>query len=980
MARSQSDIPLERLRTAIQEAFPSQDQLSTVVDDASLFAGQKPIKFTSMPNGTYDSRLNFLLKEVAAHEQLLPLLKALEHGNARNPTLKSAIAEVRQQLAIQRTAGTIRYDRLAEWTPRNFDTNPEHRLPRTGLVRQVVATLSAPRGPTPASWSNLLTVLWGAPGFGKTTLARLVAEAAHNRWVAGGTWEIHCAGFPTLGAALRQFQSGTTRNALQRSAEQIGGAPLVLTPEEQGDDVAAAPRILRYLVDLAAARQQFLEQGLDRGSVPAGAGAIPAEVLLLLDNVDDLPGFFAQQWRTVLWQFPQVHVLVTARTNPVFLAGNQPWLRPHPIEKLTTPESIKLLSEFQPSQRFPPGEEQAVSQLAEELDGWVLAVEIVGAFLGVESDGGCTPTEYLARLRQGGVPQIDEQVADTAVAGQLTRPNESEKRLQELVRWSLGRLQPASQQAVYLAAELHPDEIPGAWWREVCSREVAGFDWGALLRDLRQLRLIVASGVASTPSVAGVETTTYGMHRLIGQCLKAQNPETKSTEAAWVQFFEEIGRDLEEEAEHQPGPATEVKHRWLLRQMEHVVESMPRPEVLSSANVVVQVEAKHGSLERALGLAERVLGQQEELLKRDPDSAQAMRGISGSLNQIGDLLSTRCQEGDVKRAAGHYQRSLELSETLLTRNPDSAQAMRDVSISLEKLANLMRTRGHGGDVEQAVGHYQRSLMLRETLLTRNPDSAHAMRDVSVSLNQLGDLLKTRVQSEYVEEAVGHYQRSLTLRETLLTRKPDSAQAIRDVLISLSNVGDLLSRRGQEGDVEQAIGHYQRSLTLSEKLLTRNPDSAQAMRDVSISLDKLGDLLRTRFQARYVEQAVAHYQRSLTLRETLLTRNPDSAQAIRDVLLSEERMSGALCLRRKTGDLAEALRFQQQATQRARELVQRNPQFGFYLVTLGRSLKLLREVARAANQSQLVDNVSAELEQLLTEARRAGLSLPLDLQD
>jgi hypothetical protein len=54
--------------------------------------------------------------------------------------------------------------------------------------------------------------------------------------------------------------------------------------------------------------------------------------------------------------------------------------------------------------------------------------------------------------------------------------------------------------------------------------------------------------------------------------------------------------------------------------------------------------------------------------------------------------------------------------------------------------------------------------------------------------------------------------------------------------------------------------------------------------------------------------------------------------------------------------------------------------GFHLVTLAQTLKLLREVARAADQSQLVDDVSAELGQLLNEARRAGLSLPPDLQD
>jgi tetratricopeptide (TPR) repeat protein len=204
--------------------------------------------------------------------------------------------------------------------------------------------------------------------------------------------------------------------------------------------------------------------------------------------------------------------------------------------------------------------------------------------------------------------------------------------------------------------------------------------------------------------------------------------------------------------------------------------------------------------------------------------------------------------------------------------------------------------------------------------------------------------------------------------------------MRDVTIGLNSLGDLLSTRGQAGDVEQAVGHYQRSLDLSETLLTRNPDSAQAMRDVSISLIKLGDLLSTRGQAGDVEQAVGLYQRSLDLCEKLLTRNPDSAQAIRDVLVSEVRVGMSLVQSTGPADVAQALRLLQQATDRARGLVRRNPGVGFHLVTLAQTLKLLREVARAADQSQLVDDVSAELGQLLNEARRAGLSLPPDLQD
>ena len=46
-------------------------------------------------------------------------------------------------------------------------------------------------------------------------------------------------------------------------------------------------------------------------------------------------------------------------------------------------------------------------------------------------------------------------------------------------------------------------------------------------------------------------------------------------------------------------------------------------------------------------------------------------------------------------------------------------------------------------------------------------------------------------------------------------------------------------RGQPGDAEKALAHYQRSLELREALLRDNPRSGQAARAVMVSCYKLG---------------------------------------------------------------------------------------------------------------------------------------------
>ena len=58
-------------------------------------------------------------------------------------------------------------------------------------------------------------------------------------------------------------------------------------------------------------------------------------------------------------------------------------------------------------------------------------------------------------------------------------------------------------------------------------------------------------------------------------------------------------------------------------------------------------------------------------------------------------------------------------------------------------------------------------------------------------------------------------------------------------VSLDILGDFFATRGQPGDMDKALDHFTRSFDMKEKLLAANPGSAQAKRDVSVSLNTLG---------------------------------------------------------------------------------------------------------------------------------------------
>jgi tetratricopeptide (TPR) repeat protein len=125
----------------------------------------------------------------------------------------------------------------------------------------------------------------------------------------------------------------------------------------------------------------------------------------------------------------------------------------------------------------------------------------------------------------------------------------------------------------------------------------------------------------------------------------------------------------------------------------------------------------------------------------------------------------------------------------------------------------------------------------------------------------------------------------------LRDNPGSAQAARDVSVSLNKLADFLAQRGQPGDAERALAYFQRDLEISEQLLRDNPGSAQAARDVSVSLNKLADFLAQRGQPGDAERALAHYQRCQDVLEQLLRDNPGSAATIRDVVVSHYKLAG-----------------------------------------------------------------------------------------
>ena len=101
----------------------------------------------------------------------------------------------------------------------------------------------------------------------------------------------------------------------------------------------------------------------------------------------------------------------------------------------------------------------------------------------------------------------------------------------------------------------------------------------------------------------------------------------------------------------------------------------------------------HGTLSGALGFSKEALQLAEHHAGITPADSAALEALTAALNQQGDVLVLRGMPGDAEKALGHFERSLEVRERLLLANPDSAQAARDVFASHFKLFQFHQRRG-----------------------------------------------------------------------------------------------------------------------------------------------------------------------------------------------------------------------------------------------------------------------------------------------
>ncbi|MGW4213834.1 CHAT domain-containing protein [Lentzea sp. NPDC004789] len=124
---------------------------------------------------------------------------------------------------------------------------------------------------------------------------------------------------------------------------------------------------------------------------------------------------------------------------------------------------------------------------------------------------------------------------------------------------------------------------------------------------------------------------------------------------------------------------------------------------------------------------------------------------------------------------------------------------------------------------------------------------------------------------------------LSIAERHADERPADEQALRGLSISHEKLGDLAVAKG---DTTTAEHHHQASMAIAERLAANNPSNAQYQRDLGVCHAKLADLAVAKGDTNTAEH---HYRTSLAIRDQLATNNSNNAEYQRDLSVSHNKL-------------------------------------------------------------------------------------------
>ncbi len=296
-----------------------------------------------------------------------------------------------------------------------------------------------------------------------------------------------------------------------------------------------------------------------------------------------------------------------------------------------------------------------------------------------------------------------------------------------------------------------------------------------------------------------------------------------------------------------------------------------------------------GDVKGALDAARQAVTIMEALSASDPGNAGWRRDLSVSYNKVGDVLNA---QGDLPGALKAYRDALAIAERLSASDPGNAEWRRDLWVSKNKVGEVFVAQG---DFRGAKAAHSDGLAIIEKLSASDPDNVGWRRDLSVSYEKVGDVLYA--QGDFAGRPQGLSRQSGDPRATVGVGPRERRPAPR----SLCELRKGRRRSLCAGDLPGAMAAYRDSLVILEKLSALDRGNAIWRRDLSVSYERIGNVLEAQGD---LPGALKAYRDGLAIAEQLSASDSGNASWRRDLSVNYNKVGDVL---KAQGDLPGALK-------------------------------------------------------------------------
>jgi tetratricopeptide (TPR) repeat protein len=745
---------------------------------------------------------------------------------------------------------------------------------------------------------GVVTAVHGLGGQGKTELAYHYANGYADCYPAG-LWSLAAEGKRELQPLLGELAF----------VPQFGYTP---SDAEKADATRLGQAVLEQLRKRCEARRA--EPRKEPGDVGNAAA------LIILDNVSEAELLSVAQLATLPHPANWLRLVATTRLGPERLAKSSKQLATVAVDSLDEEDALTLIRDHQPDQRFPNAtEESAAREIVREMGGFTLAVEQVAVHLGLNAVDEL-PSAFLTRLRQAGLPSVDELPADADVAAQMLH---QQKQLGPILSSTLAPLVrelPAAETVLRFAALLPPDSVPWPWLRELATRhhlELADrpAEWGKLRRRLEGLRLLTSG---DSPEIAR-------LHRLVGAHLRGGVDKSQ---------IEEVERYvLDHAAAIALSQTTPVG--WELDAMLIALpffgekqcssEELGRLLCLVGGDVAAKLKTYRSLIasKQLLSFTHRAVSR---LAESDPGKVEWQRALSISLEDLGAIAVA---QGDLTEARRLFLEDLRIVQRLAEGDPGNAEWQRDLAATLYKLGDVARTQG---DLPEAQRLFSDSLRSFQCVTESHPSNTAWQLDMANCNASLGDL--ALAQGEW-EEAKQYHLKGLEISQRLTDSDPGNVALQCDLARSLIKLGELAVA---EGDLFEAQQLFADSLRIRQWLVETDANNATWQRDLAVSRCWVG---RVEQELGELGAATSSYRAFRDTMQRLVESDPSNVEWQRDLAVSLSMLGN---LAEQNGDLPEAQQFYTDSLRVTQRLAESDPGIPKWQRDLAVALERLGEVA------------------------------------